>query len=387
MEQDCNSLNPNCAILNGTILNGIRFNISKTDLDLLKSISNCNSEKMNLCLKLNNSECNVQCDKNLALTVQKDKVGINNPTPLENLDVIGSGIFSQNLSVNRNLSVSGKITGFNVDNNDENSAINLKYLNDYLVKHYHNMQGPAGPQGIQGPAGPIGPQGVQGRSIKGDQGEKGEKGDKGENGVAGVKGENGAAGVKGENGEKGDKGDKGDQGVPGTAILDGIIDVGSSRLDKFILNSTTVLKGPIVNSYKLIKENTVLENIDSPLYIIDNSLTFEIDLRYSTDGMVVKFMNILINEDVVQNVKLFSSNSAIYNLNKIKVILPTTEVYDSSVFTTENPLSKNSSVTLIYLNLTNNPGWYILDQTPVNFYYPENRMYDSAGNLIAIQDF
>jgi hypothetical protein len=333
MEQECHSLKTNCATLNGTIINGTRFNISKSDLDLLKNISNCNSEKMNLCLTLKNpeSESSVHCDKNLTLNIQKDKVGINNPYPLANLDVIGSGIFSQNLSVKRNLNVSGKITGFIVDNNDENSAINTKYLKNYLEEKYDNMRGP-----------------------KGDTGEKGSTGEKGE---------------------------------PGTAILDGIIDAGSSRLDKFILNSTIVFKGPIVNSYKLIKENTVLENINSPLYIIDNSLKFEIDLLDSTDGMVVKFMNIFINKDVVLNVYLKSSNSTIYNLHKKKVILPTTDVYDNTVFTTINPLSENSSVTLIYLNLTNNPGWYILDQIPVNFYYPENILYDSAGNLLAIQDW
>jgi hypothetical protein len=326
MNQECHSLKTNCSILNGTIINRTRFNISKSDLDLLRNISNCNSEEMDLCLTLNKPES--ECNKNLALNVQKDKVGINNPNPLANLDVIGSGIFSQNLSVRRNLNVSGKITGFIVDNNDENSAINSKYLKNYLEEKYQNMRGP-----------------------------------------------------------KGDPGLKGEQGVPGTAILDGIIDVGSSRLDKFILHSTTEFKGPIINSYKLIKENTVLQNVNSPLYIIDNSLKFEIDLLDSTDGMIVKFMNIFINKDVVLNVYLKSSNSTIYNLHKKKVILPTTEMYDNTVFTTINPLSENSSVTLIYLNLTNNPGWYILDQIPVNFYYPENKLYDSSGNLLAIQDW
>jgi len=359
MAHDKNFLKGSCALLNGVSLS-IKDTIYKNNYLYLSTKDNSNyailrnindSKKMNLALYLNkeDSKFNVQCSENIVLTIQKDKVGINNVNPSTNLDVVGSGIFSKNLSVKGDLNVSGKITGFNVDINDENSAINLKYLNDYLVKHYYNMQGPVGPPGEPGQAGP-----------------------------QGIPGARGLTGPKGSTGEKGE---------PGTAILDGIIDAGSSPLDKFILNSTTVFKGPIVNSYKLIKENTSLETINSPLYIIDNSLNFEIDLLDSTDGTTVKFMNIFINKDVVLNVKLFSSNSSIYNLYKKKVILPTTEIYDNTIFTTKNPLSENSSVTLIYLKLTNNPGWYIIDQTPVNFYYQENKIYDSAGNLNAIQDW
>lgn len=358
MAHDKNFFKGSCALLNGLSLS-IKDTIYKNNYLYLSTKDNSNyailrnindSKKMNLALYLNkeDSKFNVQCAENIVLTVQKDKVGINNVNPSTNLDVVGSGIFSKNLSVKGDLNVSGKITGFNVDGDDENSAINLKYLNDYLVKHYYNMQGPVGPQGERGPPG--------------------------------------ATGSPGPRGSTGPKGSTGEKGEPGTAILDGIIDAGSSPLDKFILNSTTVFKGPIVNSYKLIKENTVLETINSPLYIIDNSLKFEIDLLASTDGTTVKFMNIFVNKGVVLNVHLKSSNSTIYNLNRKKVIA-TTEVYDNSIFTTEKLLSENASITLIYLNLTNNPGWYILDQTPVNFYYEKNKIYDSSGNLTVIQDW
>ena len=316
MADDKNFFKGSCALLNGISLS-IKDTIYKNNYLYLSTKDNSNyailrnindSKNFNLALYLNkeDSKFNVQCGENIVLNVQKDKVGINNTNPSTNLDVVGSGIFSKNLSIKGDLNILGKLTGFKVDINDEKSAINLKYLNNYLEEKYHNMRGP-----------------------KGDTGSKGPPGEKGE---------------------------------PGEAILDGIINAGSSPLDKFILNSTTVFKGPIVNSYKLIKENTSLETINSPLYVIDNSLKFEIDLLDSTDGMVVKFMKIFINN----NVYLKSSNSTIYNLHKKKVILPTTEVYDNTVFTIENPLSENSYVTLMYLKLTNNPGWYILDQTPAN---------------------
>ena len=76
-----------------------------------------------------------------------------------------------------------------------------------------------------------------------------------------------------------------------------------------------------------------------------------------------------IDKDVVQNVYLKSTNSAIYNLNKKNVLLPTTGTYDTVTSTTTSPLSENASITLMYLNKLNNPGWYIIDQCPVNFYY------------------
>ena len=87
---------------------------------------------------------------------------------------IVSGIFSENLLVKGNLNVVGKITGFNVDEDDEKSAINLKFLNTYLSTHYYSMQGPVGPQGIQGIVGQQGVQGPPGSSVKGEQGEQGE---------------------------------------------------------------------------------------------------------------------------------------------------------------------------------------------------------------------
>jgi hypothetical protein len=381
MNKERRSLRSSCAILSGGSFN-INNEIynknylylstnNKSDFALLRNISNCDSERMNLALTLNKPESkfHIQCDKKFVLNIQKDKVGINTTTPLTNLDVVGSGCFSENLLIKEDLNVQGKITGFNVDSDDEKSAINLQFLNTYLSTHYYNMQGPAGPQGIQGPVGQQGPQGQPGRSIKGEQGEQGitgEQGIKGEQGITGeqgIKGEQGEQGLKGDKGDKGDKGLKGDKGEPGQAILDGIINVGSSLLDKFILNSTTLINGPLLNSYILINTDKILTDIEKPLYIVDNSNMFNIDLKSSKDGTIVKFLNLFIDGNI-NNVNLFSSDSVIYNLNRKKVILPTQDTYDTNIFTIDNPLNLNSFVTLIYLELTN-PGWYIIEQSPV----------------------
>jgi len=351
MNRESHSLRSSCSILSGAsfkidneILKKNYLYLStnnKTDFALLRNISNTDSERMNLALILNKPESkfNIQCDKKIVLNIQKDKVGINTTTPNANLDVVGSGIFSENLLVKGNLNVQGKITGFNVDANDEKCAINLQFLNTYLSTHYYSMQGPAGPQGIQGPVGQQGAQGPPGRSVKGEQGEQG---------------------------EQGLKGDKGDKGEPGEVILDGIVNVGSSLLDKFILNSTTLINGPLLNSYTLINTNTVLTDIAKPLYVINNSSVFNIDLKSSKDGTIVKFLNLSIDTNKINNVNLFSSDSVIYNLARQKVILPTPDEYDTDVFTIKNPLNTNSFVTLIYLEFTN-PGWYIIEQSPIEY--------------------
>jgi len=325
----------------------------KSNFALLRNLDE--SKLMNLSLNFNklDSKFNIQYADKIVLNVQNNKVGINTANPATNLDVVGSGMFSENLMVNGNLNIVGKLTGFNVDSRDDNSAINVKYLNDFLVKHYYNMQGPVGPQGRVGPTGSVGPQGVQG--VKGDRGDKGNQGNQG---LPGLQGVTGSIGPKGNTGEKGEKGDA---------------------------NST--FNGPMVFSYKLLNQDITITSVDSPMYIIDNSKQFTVDLLSSTDGLIVKIMNMYINKDVVQNVYLTSTNSTIYNLNKKKVILPTTNMYDTVTSTTKNPLSENASITLMYLNLTNNPGWYVIKQAPVNFYYPERRLYDSEGNPTFIQDW
>jgi hypothetical protein len=349
MNRETHSLKSSCAILSGASFkidneiykkNYLYLSTNnKSDFALLRNISNTDSERMNLALILNKPESkfNIQCDKKIVLNIQKDKVGINTTTPIANLDVVGSGIFSENLLVKGNLNVVGKITGFNVDEDDEKSAINLKFLNTYLSTHYYSMQGPVGPQGIQGIVGQQGVQGPPGSSVKGEQGEQG---------------------------EKGEKGDKGDKGEPGQVILDGIVNAGSSLLDKFVLNSTTLINGPFLNSYTVISGATVLTDTAKPLYVIDNSNVFNIDLKSSKDGTIVKFLNLSIDINKIGNVNLFSSDSVIYNLNRQKVILPTADEYDANIFTIENPLYINSFVTLIYLELTN-PGWYIIEQSKI----------------------
>jgi len=339
----------------------------KTNFALLRNIDE--SKLMNLSLNFNKSDSkfNIQFDDKIVLNVENNKVGINTATPSTNLDVVGSGMFSENLSVNGDLNILGKLTGFNVDSRDDNSAINVKYLNDFLVKHYYNMQGPVGPQGRVGPTGSVGPQGVQG--IKGDKGDKGNQGNQGLPGLTGPKGEKGDSTFNGE----GLPGPTGPQGVTGPAGPKG--------------DSNLTFNGSIVFSYKLLNQDITITSVDTPMYIIDNSKKFTVDLLSSTDGLIVKIMNMYINKDVVQNVYLTSSDSIIYNLNKKKVILPTTDMYDTVTSTTKNPLSENASITLMYLNLTNNPGWYVIDQSPVNFYYPERILYDSEGNPTFIQDW
>ena len=164
----------------------------KSNFALLRNIDE--SKLMNLSLNFNKSDSkfNIQYADKIVLNVQNNKVGINTANPATNLDVVGSGMFSENLMVNGNLNILGKLSGFNVDSSDDNSAINVKYLNDFLVKHYYNMQGPVGPQGRVGPTGSDGPQGVQG--IKGDRGDKGNQGNQGLPGPQGLTGLQGLAG-------------------------------------------------------------------------------------------------------------------------------------------------------------------------------------------------
>ena len=307
----------------------------KSNFALLRNMDE--SKLMNLSLNFNKSDSkfNIQYDDKIVLNVQNNKVGINTATPATNLDVIGSGMFSENLMINGNVNVLGKLSGFNVDSSDDNSAINVKYLNDFLVKHYYNMQGPVGPQGRVGPTGSVGPEGVQG--VKGD---KGDKGNQGNQGLPGLQGNTGSIGLQGHTGPKGEKGD-----------------------------SNLTFNGSMVLSYKLLNQDITISSVDTPMYVIDNSKKITVDFLSSTDGLIVKIMNMYIDKDVVQNVYLQSTNSAIYNLNKKKVLLPTTGTYDTVTSTTTSPLSENASITLMYLNKLNNPGWYIIDQCPVNFYY------------------
>jgi hypothetical protein len=130
MEKEKHSLKASSLVLNGSTfdINDMIYKNNylylstkkKSDFAMLRNVDNSNCERMNLALFFNKSDAkfNIQFDSNIVLNAQKDRVGINTTNPTSNLDVIGSGIFSEDLLIKGDLNVNGKITGFNVDIDD-----------------------------------------------------------------------------------------------------------------------------------------------------------------------------------------------------------------------------------------------------------------------------
>jgi len=178
---------------------------------------------------IRNVDCNENPDKVTTLfTVQNKKVGINVEVPTKELDVSGSGHFSNNLVVD------GKITcSTPLNETNGSSVVNISYLNDVLDNLVVNgatgaqgaqglpgLQGLQGLQGLPGVTGPrgaadgdIGPQGPQG--ITGPQGPQGMIGQVGNQGSQGIMGPQGPQGITGPDGVQGSQGDQGITGPQG----------------------------------------------------------------------------------------------------------------------------------------------------------------------------
>jgi hypothetical protein len=141
--------------------------------------------------------------------IANNNVGINVSNPLYQLDVAGTGNFSQGIFVNgTGVSIGGHSHNISDINNLQSTLNNIS-----TIQGTQGVQGIIGTQGIQGLFGIQGFIGSQGTT--GSTGSQGVQGITGSQGVQGITGSQGAVGSQGVQGITGSQGVTGSQGITG----------------------------------------------------------------------------------------------------------------------------------------------------------------------------